>query len=632
MASFSGVVQMNHQPVDPGLVKSRLAVTKYIVPRKIQSWENPSVSVHVAEINDTCLNGSSGYLFETESCVIVADILLFNRMETGKLLKKGSIDDSIKDTEILLALYEKLGPGCLSYIKGDYSFFIYHKKTGDFFCARDPLGIRPFFYAITSDSFLFGSELRFVKASFPGELQTNFEYILNTLVTCKSDIHETAFKSIYRLKPAHYLLFEGGKFRMNRFWQFNTERKMICNTRSEYAEILRSALIKAVQVRLGSADHVGAELSGGLDSSAICGIAQTIADSRNMQISAFSNILPGDHPSIYKDESEYILQQLRYKAMDWTGIERLNQNTVELINHAIAVQGCFTQQNFHVFNKGLLEAAGNKNISVLLSGFGGDEMISARISFPWNEVLDNRKFDVFLDELFYRGITFKSFIRGIKISGKYLLSKKDRRNLIHNKFSRDLLDNRFNMLPILHDFSARYNLRKRFYDKYAYAFQHKISKQQIARITQNYVAQHMEFSYAAAAQYGIEYRYPLLDTELLETYLSFPAYIVNHHGINRYIFRSAIQDFVPEIILSRNDKSFLTIPHVSMRLADDREIILSAVRDGSKSSYLNEIFDFQKFPGWYEEIVKQDEKMIPYLMPGAFCNDLMFILYCKDHA
>jgi asparagine synthase (glutamine-hydrolysing) len=399
----------------------------------------------------------------------------------------------------------------------------------------------------------------------------------------------------------------------------------------EYEKIFSNALIKAVQVRVRDTDSVGTELSGGLDSSAIAGIACSVANSGQIPITAFSNILPHDHPSVYKDESDYIHQQLIYSPVDWAGIETLNQNTIELMNHALNIQGCFTQQNFHIFNKGLFEAVNRKKIGILLSGFGGDEMISARISFPWNETLDDGHYTVFFDELFYSGITFHSFFKGIKIIGKYMISKIERQGSANKKFSRDVLDKRYNCLPIRHDFSDTHGLRSRFYEKYKYAFQNRISQQQITRITQNYVSQHLELSYTAAAQYGIEYRYPWLDTELMETYLSFPSYIVNHHGRNRYLFRSVIKNFVPERIWSRHDKSFMTIPHVSMRLATDRDILLSAIDECSKSAYLREIFEFEKFPEWYGEIVKKDEKKNPYLLPGAFCNYLMIMLYLKDH-
>jgi asparagine synthase (glutamine-hydrolysing) len=631
MSSFLGVIQINYQQINPELVKSQIAEAKYIVPRKINSWENSSASIHIAEIIATDHGDSSACLYESESYVIVADIILYNRTEVMKMLWGKGIDDTVSDTIILLESFDKWGLKCLSLIKGDYSFLIFNKKTGDFFCARDPLGIRPFFYTITPDSFVFGSELRFVKASFQAEPETNFGYILDTLVTCKSDTPETAYKRILRIKPAHYLLQEKGKFLLSRFWQFSNDRNIICKSMDDYESIFRNALIKAIQVRIRGTDSIGTELSGGLDSSAITGIANFVANSGQIPITAFSNILPRYHPSIYKDESDFIHQQLHYSQMDWEGIEMLNQNTVELIRHALKIQGCITQQNFHIFNKGLLEAVSHKKIGVLLSGFGGDEMISARISFPWNETLDVGQFNVFYDELFFRGITFHSFFKGIKILGKYLISKTNKQVSTNRKFSHDLLEKRFNRLPIRHDFSDKHNLRTRFYDKYKYASQYKISQQQVTRLTQNYISQHLDLSYAAAAQYGIEYRYPLLDTELLETYLSFPSHVVNHHGLNRYIFRSGIKNFVPEKIWSRKDKGYLTIPHFIMRLASDRDIILATIEDCSNSAYLREIFEFDKFPEWYGELIKQDEKMNSYFLPGAFCNYLMMMLYFKDH-
>jgi hypothetical protein len=62
----------------------------------------------------------------------------------------------------------------------------------------------------------------------------------------------------------------------------------------------------------------------------------------------------------------------------------------------------------------------------------------------------------------------------------------------------------------------------------------------------------------------------------------------------------------------------------------EREEILGLIEEASKSPSLNKIFDFSKFPGWYEKLVKRDPKDMNYLMPGAFYQYLMILLYYKD--
>jgi asparagine synthetase B (glutamine-hydrolysing) len=145
-----------------------------------------------------------------------------------------------------------------------------------------------------------------------------------------------------------------------------------------------------------------------------------------------------------------------------------------------------------------------------------------------------------------------------------------------------------------------------------------------------HLPQRMEYCYAAAAQYGIEYRYPLLDVDLVETYLAFPSWIKQHKGINRYTFREAMKGFVPEDIRQRDDKSGSTIPQTHYSFRTERNEILGFIMKASQSPYLEQIFDFSKFPIWYEKLAKRDPNDMNYMMPGAFYTCLMIISYYLD--
>ncbi len=91
-----------------------------------------------------------------------------------------------------------------------------------------------------------------------------------------------------------------------------------------------------------------------------------------------------------------------------------------LLQQAINVQGCFVQQNFNVFSQSLYETAAESGIQTLLSGFGGDELVSARTSMPWNELIHDRQWKVILDEIFYKGITFKTLLKPVLIVYRYV--------------------------------------------------------------------------------------------------------------------------------------------------------------------------------------------------------------------
>jgi asparagine synthase (glutamine-hydrolysing) len=372
---------------------------------------------------------------------------------------------------------------------------------------------------------------------------------------------------------------------------------------------------------------LGSELSGGLDSSAVTGIAADIAKAENTSFTTFSNIFPSDTTIEFKDELEFINKMLTFKPVEWVGIDRLNQTIPELLAYTLDIQGCFIQQNFNIFNRGIYEAAGEKGIPVLLSGFGGDELVSARIALPWNEIINERQFDVLIDELYYKGITPKSLLKPGLIAARYLYSRIYRPKFKTGAFTPELLGRRFANLPLQPDFAAINQLKKRLNDKYRKPWHEKTACRQFERIMMEHLPQRMEYCYTAAAQYGLEYRYPLLDVDLMETCLSLPPWVKQHRGNNRYIFRKAIKDFVPEEIRQRDDKSGTTIPHNYYNLLNGQVAIYDLIRSCSGSEYLDSIFDFSRFPEWYERLVRRDKADMNYLMPGAFYDYLMIMMY-----
>jgi asparagine synthase (glutamine-hydrolysing) len=418
-----------------------------------------------------------------------------------------------------------------------------------------------------------------------------------------------------------------GTIHTRQYWQANPDKTIRLSLEEDYVQLFREKLTNAVNMRCRGVSKPGSELSGGLDSSAVTGIAADYASKNNLIFKAFSNIFPKDSGIDFKDEREFISAMCEFITLDYTGVERLNRDLPGLLQHAVDIQGCYIQQNFSIFSQALYEAAGDQDIRVLLSGFGGDELVSSRIRMPWNELVQSFQAGVIMDELYYHGITLKSLMKPLLIAGRYFRTRLIKSKYTSGVFTPELLDRRFANLPLQQPFADKHALRKRMGERYRKLARDITSWKQYDRIMLDHVPQRMEYCYAAAAQYGLEYRYPLLDIELIETALAFPPWLKQHHGINRYVFRQAIKGFVPEEIRLRNDKSGSTIPQTYFSLVNEREEILKMVKDASNSSFLNEIFDLSRFPEWYERLVRRDPKDMNYLMPGAFYGYLMMLIY-----
>jgi asparagine synthase (glutamine-hydrolysing) len=456
------------------------------------------------------------------------------------------------------------------------------------------------------------------------------DYLLDSLVNVKTAKSNTPYTTISRLAPAHFLEYKSGDVKLTRYWKPDIRATIDLNREEDYIDMFRELLIQAVNMRCTGLSGVAAELSGGLDSSAITGMAADFAAREHIPFTAFSNVFPQDTGVDFKDEREFIEEMLAFKQVKGVKIDHLDKKITDLLQHTLDIQGTFVQQNFNLLNYGLLKAAGNSGSAVLLSGFGGDELVSARTAFTWNELIIKRKWNALRDELFYGRGTIRALLKSGLISAKYLYSRLYKPDFLTGPFTTELLEKRLHNLPLQTDFSTQNRLLERMEKKFRFPNEDQLSVRQLFRVDMDHLPQRMEYCYTAAAQFGLEYRYPLLDVNLVLACLAFPPWVKHHHGINRYIFRQAVSGFVPEVIRQRNDKSGTTIPHAYASLVRDRESISALIRDCKDIPALQEIFDFSRFPAWYEKLVARNADDMNYLNPGAFYTCLMILLYYKN--
>src|SRR5436309_3790126 len=126
------------------------------------------------------------------------------------------------DTEVLLQAYRHWGEGCLAHVDGMFAFAIWDGPRGRLFCARDRLGIKPFYYATPPGAFIFASEMKAL-LSFPGlEARADDEAVVGFLVHANCDYGErTLLTSVKALAPAHALTLDAatGRFAPRAYWR-----------------------------------------------------------------------------------------------------------------------------------------------------------------------------------------------------------------------------------------------------------------------------------------------------------------------------------------------------------------------------------------------------------------------------
>ena len=203
---------------------------------------------------------------------IVFDGRIDNRDELSTKLR--DVRTGSPDAAIVLRAYEQFGIDAFALLLGDFAAVIWDDAAHTLICARDALGIRPLVYTSSSDTFACASEIKQLFASGLVDAKPNPGFLGELLSYQPTSLDETLYRGILRLPPAHVMTVTARGISTTRFFDFDPERQIRYATDREYAEHFRELFQRSVTDRLRAIGDVSVFLSGGLDSSAIVGMAR----------------------------------------------------------------------------------------------------------------------------------------------------------------------------------------------------------------------------------------------------------------------------------------------------------------------------------------------------------------------
>ncbi len=209
------------------------------------------------------------YSIDGSTYTIVYNGQLYNCDELKKVLvENGFKFKGHSDTEVLLKAYIFYGKDVCKHLNGIFAFAIWNDKKEELFVARDHFGIKPFYYFIKEDNFIFASEIKAI-----------LEHPLCKPILDKQGIHElfgigpshtpgiSPFKGILELEPAHFIVYNKESFRKEEYWKLETKEHT--DDLEQTCEKIRYLLKDSIERQLTSDVPIGTLLSGGLDSSII---------------------------------------------------------------------------------------------------------------------------------------------------------------------------------------------------------------------------------------------------------------------------------------------------------------------------------------------------------------------------
>ncbi len=227
---------------------------------------------------------------ENSSIWIVFNGEIYNHCELRPALERcGHRYASNSDTETILHLYEEYGTDCVHHLRGMFAFAIWDTTRKRLFCARDRLGIKPFYYTLKDERFIFASEIKTLLEADGVQSRLNRRALPEFFAFGYLASDETLFEGVRKLMPGHRLLIDlAGKDKrpqISQYWDLDTAQSAVARTESDYIDEFRELFTQTVRSHLMSDVPVGVFLSGGLDSSAI---AAEMAALRKDRIETFS--------------------------------------------------------------------------------------------------------------------------------------------------------------------------------------------------------------------------------------------------------------------------------------------------------------------------------------------------------
>lgn len=472
---------------------------------------------------------------------------VYNYIEIREELQRlGWCFRSMTDTEVVLRAYQQWGIECLSRFNGMFAFAIWDGLRNRLFCARDRLGIKPFYYRETSDGIIFGSEIKALLQD-PGQARSPNRRAAHAFLVLGLQDHsdETFFAGIHQLRPGHALVLEEGQLQVHRWWDLPS---------SEYGEVddgfavesLRGLFEDAVRLHLRSDVPVGSCLSGGLDSSAI--------------VCAMRRVLPGQQIKTVSscfddakyDERPYSQAVVRESHVQSVEVFPDARQLFEDLPRVLWFQDEPFSGASYLAQWAVMRAASEQGLKVLLDGQGGDELLCGYPGY-WGS---------FIGDL---------LCSGSLAGGLHALSACYRRQsrldpMVVSNIARAMLPGRLvsqsrswikgNATWINPEFISCYSVDTTYEKKYPTALENHVA----AYLQTHSLPALLHHEDRNSMAFSIEARLPFLDARLVDCLWRWPAKLKLRDGISKYVMREAMKGLIPEKVRTRRDKMGFATP------------------------------------------------------------------------
>jgi len=492
------------------------------------------------------------------------------------------------DTETILHAYRQYGTRCVEHFRGMFSFALWDKDAQSLFCARDRLGIKPFYYFWDGRIFLFASEIKalLTHPAVSASLEESAlpEYLASGYLTGE----DTLFQKVRKLMPGHWLQLDlkhgAPRPEIAQYWDVPEPGSAEARSDADWIRECRQRLEEAVETRLMSDVPLGMFLSGGVDSSAI---AALIKRKTSGAVKTFS---VGYREAEFSELS-YAAEVARAIGTDHhetvVGMQDFFQALPDLVWHEDEPIAWPSSVSLYFVSK--LAA---QEVKVVLTGEGADELFAGYKRYAY-QLLNEKAMR------FYSGIppAVRRWVRG-QIAGSGLLSASLRRKLNHTVLGRGeslesvYLDNFYSAFSAEQQKDLFGQQPTGVYGDYLRYWSARPETSSLQRMLyadqKTYLVELLMKQDQMSMACSIESRVPFLDHHFVEFAMRVPDRLKIRGNTQKYILKKAVEDLIPAEILYRKKMGFPTPLTAWFRdpKAEPFWQALSA-RDGFIASYLD---------------------------------------------
>ena len=510
----------------------------------------------------------------SRNLVITADARIDNRDELIDVLALGSSSGNEPcDSELILAAYTRWGDGCLEHLIGDFAFVIWDRSNRRLFGARDHLGIRPFYYHYSRNRlFAFASEIKALLCHPKVPRCLNEVKVADYLLSIWEDEEITFYQDILRLPPGHCLAVDGRGMRLREYWAPDLGSTLRLGSDEQYAEAFRELFAEAVRCRLRSSSPVGFTLSGGLDSSAVMGMARWMAPGRCWpRMHTFSAVFP---TLSRVDERLHIDRMLEDGGFEPHFIRGDQLSPLVDIERALWHHDePFGAPNLFL-EWGMYGVARELGIRVILDGMDGDLTVSYGLAYI-PELLIRGRWMALHAELTNLARRMRSSPWGVlRYEGLRRLAPEGlrrtwRRLRGHNPYTWS----RFT--TVNPEFARRIGLKERADALLDQSMRPIFTQREEHRrhFASGLLAFSNEVGDKVGAAFAVDHRHPFFDKRLVDFCLALPPHQKLNKGWDRVVMRRAMQGILPDSVRWRGDKSNLSGGFYRGLLETDRSLL-----------------------------------------------------------